>query len=154
MKVILIEDVARLGKVGDIVNVADGFARNFLFPKKKALDACAGNVRRFEHQKKILEGKVKKKVVAAKDLGARLEALRLTFPRKAGEEEKIFGSVTSMDIEKALADQGIEIRRKDIELGEPIKKLGIHTVPLKLFREVSAKLKVWVVPETEEKAGE
>jgi large subunit ribosomal protein L9 len=149
MKVILIEDVAQLGKVGDTVNVADGYARNYLFPNRKALDACAGNLRRFEHQKKILDGKVKKKIAEASDLGTRIESLRLTFTRKAGDGEKLFGSVTSMDIEKALADQGVELRRKDIQLAEPIKQLGIHTVPVKLFREVEANLKVWIVPEGE-----
>lgn len=147
MKVILIEDVPRLGKVGEVVKVQDGYARNYLIPQKKALDAREGNVRHFEHQKRIMEGKRKKKVLAAQEIAGKMSGLQLTFQRRAGENEKLFGSVTSMDLEKALADQGYAVSRKDIALAEPIKSLGIHSVTVRLFQDVSVAVKVAVEPE-------
>ncbi len=151
MKVILLEDIPKLGKAGEVVQVKDGYGRNYLIPQKKALDACEGNVRRFEHQRRIMEARLRKKMDEANKLAQKVSSLRLTIVRKAGEEEKLFGSVTSADIERALEAEGVKVDRKAVKLEEPIKKLGIYTVPVKVYRDVTADLKVWVVPESEDK---
>jgi large subunit ribosomal protein L9 len=147
MKVILLESVTNLGNPGDLVNVKDGYATNFLIPKKMALSADDKNVKAINHKKKILEHKMaREKKVAEKSVSV-IEALSCTISRKAGEEEKLFGSVTSKDIEEYLRNEGLKIDKKDIVLPEPIKALGIYNVAVKLCPGVEAKLKVWVVPE-------
>ena len=145
MKVILIEDIPSLGKMGELVKVADGYGRNFLVPHGKAIRATAHNVKVLEHQTKQLKNKVDKIKRDAEKLARKIEAVSCTVAKPAGDEEKIFGSVTSMDIGESLKVEGIEVDRKNIILDEPIKTLGIYTVPIKLHPEVTAQLKVWVV---------
>jgi large subunit ribosomal protein L9 len=145
MKVILIEDIPSLGKMGDLVKVSDGYGRNFLVPHGKAIRATTHNVKVLEHQTKQLKNKVDKIKRDAEKLARKIEAVSCTVAKPAGDEEKIFGSVTSMDIGESLKVEGIEVDRKKIILDEPIKTLGIYTVPIKLHPEVTAQLKVWVV---------
>lgn len=149
MKVILREDVANLGRMGDIVNVKPGYARNFLIPGSLALEADVKNVKAFEHQKAAIEARAKKMKDAAKTLGEKLSSLAVTIRAKAGEEEKLFGSVTAMDIAEALKAQGVDIDKKKLLLDEPIKRLGSFEVGIKLSSDVTAKLKVEVVAESE-----
>jgi len=145
MKVILIEDMPSLGKMGDLVKVSDGYGRNFLVPHGKAIRATTHNVKVLEHQTTQLKNKVDKIKRDAEKLARKIEAVSCTVAKPAGDEEKIFGSVTSMDIGESLKVEGIEVDRKKIILDEPIKTLGIYTVPIKLHPEVTAQLKVWVV---------
>jgi len=145
MKVILLQNVERLGKIGDIVNVKEGFARNFLIPQKKAAIATEGNVKLQEALNKKKEAEEKKRLDASKVLAEKIGALSLTISAEAGEEEKLFGSVSNDMISKALADEGIKIDKKEIVLDEPIKKLGVFQVIVKVHPEVKATLRVWVV---------
>lgn len=145
MQVILQMDVPNLGRAGDIVNVRDGFGRNFLLPQKKAVIAAPGNVKELEHQKRVVSAKVQKMKKGAEELGVKLAALSLTIAREAAEEEKIFGSVTNKDISDALRNEGFAIDRHDINLDAPIKQLGIFEVPVRLHPEVTGTVKVWVV---------
>ncbi len=147
MKVILIEKVESLGDEGTIVNVAVGYARNYLFPKKKALPATDANMSVIERLKKRRVVQIQDQVQAARALAERIEHISCTVPVQAGDEDKLYGSVTSADIAAALQQEGIEIDKRKIALGEPIKKLGIYSVDIHLYPEVSAKLKVWVVKE-------
>lgn len=144
MKVILVSDDPTLGKAGQIIEVKDGFARNYLIPKGKALPATEENIRRFQDMVRRAEASKAKTKAAAEALSERLAKMELVFQRQAGDKEKLFGSVTSMDIEKALKQKGVEIDRKRIHLPEPIKTLGEFLVPVKLHPEVSANLKVKV----------
>ncbi len=147
MQVILREDIDNLGKIGDLVKVADGYARNYLVPKKKAIEATPKNVRAMEHAKKMVADRMRKlKKEAAADAD-RIKTLSLTIRAKAGEEGKLFGSVTSMDIAEAAKAQGVIIDKRKIALEEPIKRLGDFTVPVKLHADVVADLKITVVPE-------
>ena len=145
MKVILVEDVPSLGKMGDLIKVADGYGRNYLIPHGKALNATTHNIKVLEHQTTQLKNKIDKIKRDAEKLAKRIEAVSCTVKKSAGEEEKIFGSVTSMEISESLKVEGIDVDRKKIDLDEPIKTLGIYTVPIKLHPEVTAQLKVWVV---------
>ncbi len=147
MQVILREDIDKLGKIGDHVKVADGYARNYLVPMKKAIEATPKNLRAMEHAKKMVSDRVRKlKKEAAADAD-RITALSITIKAKAGEEGKLFGSVTSMDIAEAVHAQGVELDKRKIALEEPIKRLGDYTVPVKLHTDVVADLKVSVVAE-------
>lgn len=145
MKVILLEEIPSLGNAGDEVTVADGYGRNYLIPQKKAIKATSGNVKVLEQQKRAVQGKIDKVRKDAEKFAKKIEAFSCTITKQAGEEEKLFGSVTSMDIEESLEREGIEIDRRKIILDEPIKKLGVYTVPIKLYADVMANLKVWVV---------
>ncbi len=145
MRVILIENVPSLGKSGDTVQVAEGYGRNFLIPKKLALEATPANLRLLEQQRGALLSRATKEKEGAQALAAKIEQIPCTLAKPAGEKEKLFGSVTSMDLQKCLAEQGITIDRRVIQLASPIKALGTYTVPLKLHPEVSAELKVTVV---------
>ena len=145
MKVILIENVPSLGKAGDTVQVAEGYGRNFLIPKKLALEANAANLHHFEQQRETILSEATKEKQKAADLALKIEQLPCTLARPAGESEKIFGSVTSMDLQRFLQEQGISLDRRKIFLPNPIKTLGSYTVPLKLHPEVTAQLKVNVV---------
>ena len=147
MKVILVEPVVTLGNPGDMVNVKDGYAMNYLIPKKMAIAANDKNAKALEHKKKILEHKLAKKRKDAEDVVGAIENLKCTISRRSGENEKLFGSITSKDIEDYLRGEGIKIDRKNIKLEEPIKALGIYTVPVKVYEGVDATLSVWVVPE-------
>ncbi len=147
MQVILLENVPSLGKAGDMVKVSDGYGRNYLIPKKKAILATEKSVKMVEHQKRQVQQRVEKSRKDAQKIASQIENLSCTFTKTVGESGKLFGSITSMDIEAYLKENGIEIDRKKIALEEPIKNLGMFTVPIKLNPEVTAQLKVWVVQE-------
>ena len=147
MKVILLENVPSLGKAGDLVKVSDGYGRNYLIPQKKAMIATEKSVKVVEHQKRLVQQRMDKAKKDAEKLGRQIESLSCTFAKTVGESGKLFGSVTSMDVENYLKENGIEVDRKKIALEEPIKNLGMFTVPIKLHPEVTTHLKVWVVQE-------
>jgi large subunit ribosomal protein L9 len=147
MKLILREDVENLGKVGDVVVVADGFARNYLLPRGFGVKASTRSLKEIEHQKKLIQARMDRQRKDAQVLAGSLESVSCTIRRKTGEEEKLYGSVTSRDIELALKEEGLSIDRKRILLEEPIKKLGMYTVPVKLHADVMGSIKVWVVKE-------
>jgi large subunit ribosomal protein L9 len=144
MKVILKENLENLGQIGDIVKVAPGYARNYLLPKGFAIEATEKNAKALEHAKRQLAYKKNKALEAAKLLVAKLEALTINLTHQAGEEGKLFGSVTNMEIAAFLKTNGLEIDRKKIALAEPIKQLGNYSVPVKIHPEVAATLKVTV----------
>lgn len=147
MKVILTQDIAGLGNMGDLIAVKDGFGRNYLVPQGKAIQATSQNIKKLEHQKRQIREKIEKTKREAQRLAARIESISCTVAKAVGEEDKLFGSVTSIDIESSLKLEGIEIDRKKINLPEPIKSLGIYNIPIKLHPEVTAILKLWVVKE-------
>jgi large subunit ribosomal protein L9 len=147
MKVILTQDIAGLGSIGDLITVKDGFGRNYLVPQGKALQATSQNMKKLEHQKRQIREKIDKAKREAERLAARIESVSCTVAKAVGEEDKLFGSVTGMDIEASLKLEGVEIDRKKINLLEPIKSLGIYNIPIKLHPEVTAVLKLWVVKE-------
>ena len=150
MKVVLLEEVPYLGNAGDMVKIADGYGRNYLIPRKKAVEATAKNIKQLERQKGLFDSKEEKVKKDAEKLAERIEGLSCTFSRQVGEEDKLFGSVTNMDIEEALKREKVAVDRKKIILETPIKKLGIYTVPVKLHPEVTAGVKVWVVKAEQE----
>lgn len=145
MKVILLQNVDRLGKIGDLVSVKEGYARNFLIPRKKATIATEGNVKLLEALKKKKAAEELKILAAAKVLAEKISALSLTIAAEAGEEEKLFGSVSNDMIAKALANEGVTVDKKDVVLEEPIKKLGVFQATVKVHPDVKASLRVWVV---------
>ncbi len=147
MKVILTEDVPHLGSAGNLVKVKDGYARNFLIPQGKAILATTQNLKQLEHQKKQVQARLTKLQREAEQLARRIEAVSCTVAKASGEEDKLFGSVTAADIQASLKNEGIEIDKKQIQLDEPIKSLGIFTVPVKLHPAVTAHVKLWVVKE-------
>jgi large subunit ribosomal protein L9 len=147
MQVILLENVPSLGKAGDLVKVSDGYGRNYLIPQKKAVLATEKSLKVIEHQKRQVQQRMEKTKKDAEKMAKQIEKLSCTFAKTVGESGKLFGSVTSMDIENYLKENGIEVDRKKISLEEPIKNLGMFTVPIKLHPEVAAHLKVWVVQE-------
>jgi large subunit ribosomal protein L9 len=147
MQVILLEDVPSLGKIGDMVRVSDGYGRNYLLPKKKAVLATEKSVKALEHQKRLVQHRIGKEKKNAEKLAQEIDRLSCTFTKAVGESGKLFGAVTSMEIEDYLKENGIEVDRKKILLEEPIKNLGIFNVPIKLHPEVTVQLKVWVVQE-------
>jgi large subunit ribosomal protein L9 len=147
MQVILREDIDNLGKIGDLVKVADGYARNYLVPKKKAIEATPKNLGAMDHAKKMVSDRLRKlKKEAAADAD-RIKALAVTIKAKVGEEGKLFGSVTTMDIAEAVKAQGISIDKRKIVLDEPIKRLGDYTITVKLPADVTADFKVSVIAE-------
>ncbi len=145
MKVILRENTEKLGNAGDVIEVKPGFARNYLFPRNLAVRADASHMKQLEHERKVHTDRNEKHLKQARQLAEKVGKASCTISVQVGEEEKIFGSVTTMDISEALAKEGVEIDKKDIHLDEPIKSLGVFTVPVKLAPEVEASLKVWVV---------
>lgn len=147
MQVILLEDVPSLGKAGDQVKVSDGYGRNYLIPKKKAILATEKSLKALEHQKRQVQQRMGKAKKDAEKIAQQVGTLSCTFAKPVGESGKLFGSVTSMEIEGYLKENGIDVDRKKILLEEPIKNLGMFTVPIKLHPEVTAQLKVWVVQE-------
>lgn len=147
MKVILRRDHESLGKIGDVVVVKDGYARNFLIPRGIAYQALSGNIKALEEEKKSVEKRNLQELKAAENLAAQLESVSITIPVQVGEEDKIFGTVTTQMIADALKEKGHDIDKRKIEIEEPIKALGIYGVSLKLHQNVSAKIKVWVVRE-------
>jgi large subunit ribosomal protein L9 len=144
MEVILRDHVEHLGRRGEIVKVADGYARNFLLPRNLALPATEGNKKRIERERKLLEVREAEDRQAAEAIAMRLTALELTVPRKVGENDQLYGSVTNADIAEMLSEKGFELDRRKILLPDPIKALGETTVPVKLHRDVTAQLKIVV----------
>ena len=147
MQVILLENVPSLGKAGDQVKVSDGYGRNYLIPKKKAVLATEKSLKVIEHQKRQVQQRMEKAKKDAEKMAQQIAKFSCTFTKTIGESGKLFGSITSMDIESYLKENGMQIDRKKISLEEPIKNLGMFTVPIKLHPEVTAHLKVWVVQE-------
>ena len=146
MQIILTENVPNLGSIGDLIKVKDGYARNYLLPRKLAIVATPKSVKQFEHQKRVVAARMEKLLKSAQGLKEKLEGLSVSIARQVGEEDKLFGSVTSKDIAEALEDKGLDIDRKKIVLDAPIKTQGVFQVPVKLHQDVFATLKVWVVP--------
>jgi len=154
MEVILKEDVANLGHRGDVVKVADGYGRNFLLPRKLALQATLANKAVIEQMKAAASRRSAEEKVQAQALVAKLEPLTLSFTRKSGENGQLFGSVTTADIASELAAKGFEIDRRKIQLSEPIKSLGNFTVSIKLHREVAAHVAVHVAADAVQETAE
>lgn len=145
MKVILLETIQRLGTTGEIISVKDGYARNYLIPNNKARAATVGNMKILDACKKKEALEEKKKVEEVMAIANRINNLSLTIPAQAGEEEKLFGSVSNDAVSNALLEEGIHIDKKDIILDEPIKKLGVYQVTVKVHPNFKASLRVWVV---------
>jgi large subunit ribosomal protein L9 len=147
MEVILREHVEHLGRRGDIVKVAEGYARNYLLPRKLALAVNEGNKRQIERERKNAESRELEEKTQAEAFAARLAELEIAIPRRVGENDTLYGSVTTVDIASALAAKGFEVDRRKIVLTDPLKALGQVTVPIKIHRDVTAQVKVSVVPE-------
>lgn len=147
MDVILRQDVDTLGKAGELVTVKDGYGRNFLLPRGLAYLATDGNRRRLEAERSQRAKQGEAEAAAAKTEAGRLETVSLTFTMKAGEGDKLFGSVTASDVAERLAAEGFKLDKKQIELPEPIKALGVYKVPVRLHHEVKPEVRVWVVKE-------
>jgi len=147
MKVILLDDVAKVGRRGEVRDVSDGYARNFLIPKKLALSATAGNLQNLEHIKKQQDAKAGRIKGEAEVLRQRIEGLTYEERRQASEEGKLFGSVTAQDLVDFLGRQGVKVERRRVQLDEPIKALGETTVPIRVHPEVTAQLRVNVARE-------
>lgn len=144
MEVILREDVPSLGKAGDVVRVAEGYGRNFLLPRKKATQATPGNLKRLEQERQAIDVKRAKAKGEAEELGQKIAALTLTLEKQAGEEDKIFGSVSTRDIGKALEAQSFTIDRRLIRIKDPIRAVGEHSVEVHLHHDVVVPLKIVV----------
>lgn len=145
MRVILNQEVANLGDAGDIVNVSPGYGRNYLIPRGLAMVASEGSVKQAEHAKTVAESIRRKKLAEASALGEKLANAAVSIRRETGGDERLFGSVTNRDIAEALAEQGIEIDRRAIEIDEPIKSIGLFNVSVRLHREVTAEVRVYVI---------
>jgi large subunit ribosomal protein L9 len=147
MQVILREDIDTLGKIGDVVKVADGYARNYLVPMKKAIEATPKNVHAMDHAKKMVSDRLRKLKKEATVEADKMKAVSVTIKVKVGEEGKLFGAVTSKDIAEAVQAQGVAIDKRKIVLDEPIKRVGDYTVTVKLHTDITADIKVSVVAE-------
>lgn len=145
MQVILKKDVEKLGIAGNIIEVSNGYGRNFLLPNGLAVEASRKNLKTLEHEKRLIDDRKKRELKDAEALTKRISEISVTIPMQTGEEDKLFGSVTSMDISEALSKEGIQIDKRDILLEEPIKRLGIYPVNVKIHPDVTAEVKVWVV---------
>lgn len=145
MKLILRENHDKLGKIGDVINVKDGYARNYLIPRKIAYIATEGNLIVLDEEKKQRELKLQKEIKSAQTLALELEKVSLTMPVQVGEDDKLYGSVTSQMISDSLKEKGYSIDKKQIEIEEPIKVLGIYSVNIRLASNINTKVKVWVV---------
>jgi len=149
MEVILREDIPNLGKIGEVVRVRDGFARNYLLPRGLVLVANKRNLKTFQHQKKMVADQKQRFLRQAQSVSNELAGVSLTIPMRTGEEGKLFGSVTNIQIEKALKAKGLDVDRRKIHLDEPIKTLGDFEVPVRLTAELTVLFKVSVVVETD-----
>lgn len=145
MEVILRQAVEKLGKPGDVVKVSNGYARNFLLPRGIAYEATPGNLKRIELEKGRLEAAENERRAAAQALAEKLEQVSLTFSARVGEEGKLFGSVTGADISHQLEAQGFQIEKRQIDLHEPLRTLGVFRVPIRLHADVKPEIKVWVI---------
>ena len=147
MQVILVEDVHNLGQIGDQVSVKPGYARNYLLPKGLAMPASTENARRLAHEKRIADFKAQKARAADEDTARKMGGMSVTIARKVGEQDKLYGSVTAADLEEALAEKGLKVDRRKIQLGEAIKSLGTYEVTVALRKDVKATLTVTVEAE-------
>jgi len=147
MQIVLKEDIDKLGRRGEIIKVADGYARNFLLPHGKALPATPGNLKVIEREKRRYVIQLTKEKEENEVLAGRIRALSVTLVRKVGESDVLYGSVTSGDVAEALSKEGVIVDKRRIQLPEPIKSLGIYSIPIRLHPEVTAEVKVWVVKE-------
>jgi large subunit ribosomal protein L9 len=147
MKVILRQDYEKLGRVGEVKEVKNGYARNFLIPRKIAYEATPSAIQMLEEEKKMMAKRLEKEKKSAEALAVELEKVSLTIKMKVGEDDKLFGSVTSQMISDALKEKGVELDKRQIEIVDTIKSLGIYDVPVKLQGGVASKVKVWVVRE-------
>jgi large subunit ribosomal protein L9 len=145
MKMILTQDVAQLGPIGHIVNVKDGYARNYLIPRSLAVVANESNEKELAHKKRVLAKKRDRLLAEVKKKCSDLEKLSLTVSKQVGEDERIFGTVTTTEIALLIEKEGLEVSKKDISFQEEIKKVGVYTALVRLHSEVTAKIKVWVV---------
>jgi len=151
MKVILRSDIVNVGRQGEIKDVSDGFARNYLIPKALVMEANEKNLKTWEREKVKLEKQREQVIKEARDLAEKIEKISLTFSMKVGENGKLFGAVTVSDIADAFKEKGFDIGKHDILLVEPIKEIGAFTVNVRLHPEVTAEAKLWVVEEEQEK---
>ncbi|HBY56787.1 MAG TPA: 50S ribosomal protein L9 [Candidatus Atribacteria bacterium] len=150
MKVILKQDIKKVGKIGDVVEVSDGFARNFLIPQGKAISYTKGNFKQIEYLKKKEIDKKEKELNDAKELAEKLKNISLEIKVKAGEKDKLFGSVTSKDISDILSSEyNIELDRKKIDLKDPLKKLGVYDISVNLYKDVVSQIKVNLISDSE-----
>ncbi len=147
VEVILRDDVPSLGKIGQVVRVKPGYARNFLFPRGLAVEANRKNLHVLEHQKRVIAAKADRERKSAEGAAQKLNGLKLTVAARAGEEGRLFGSVTNIDVERLLADKGFQIERRRIELADPIKQLGTYPIIIQVGREVRATVELTVVAE-------
>jgi large subunit ribosomal protein L9 len=147
MEIILKKDYTKLGKAMDVLNVKDGFARNYLIPSGLAVPATEGNKRAIQELKRAALKREEKKIKESRQLAKKIEEVPCTIPVKVKSGEEIFGSVTGQEIAEFLAKEGFTVEKSAVELDEPIKQLGVYTVKITLFKDVQAKLKVWVVKE-------
>jgi large subunit ribosomal protein L9 len=148
MKVILREDIEKLGKAGEVVKVADGYGRNFLIPRQLAVPANIRNLKTLDHDKRVIEARVKKALKSAESLSSKLSSVSLTIPAKAGEEGKLFGAITSRDIADALEKAGVPVDRKMVLLPDPIKHVGDYKVKVKAGGDFVPEISVSVVAES------
>ena len=147
MEVILKEDIVNVGKIGEVVRVRDGYARNYLLPRGLVLVANKKNLKTFEHQKKVVADQKQKIIRQAQTVGDQLAGIALVIPMKVGEEGRLFGSVTNMQIEKALKAKGLNVDRRKIHLEEPIKSVGEYEIPIRLAADLTVSLKLSVTAE-------
>lgn len=147
MQVILKEQMDNLGNPGDVVDVKPGYARNYLIPKGYAYEATTANMRRIEHERAQVEKRAADELAGARTRAGQLEGVSITFNRRAGDEGRLFGSITNADIAEKLGEQGLDVDRRQILLEEPIKELGVFTVPVRLHADVRPEVKVWVIKE-------
>ena len=145
MEVILRQAIENVGQPGDLVKVSNGFARNFLLPRGLAYEATAGNLKRIEQEKSRLQAAEGRRRDSAQEIANKLEQVSLTFSARVGEEGKLFGSITSSDIVEQLEAQGFSIEKRQIDLHEPIKALGVYRIPIRLHADVKPEVKVWVI---------
>ena len=145
MEVILRQAVENLGKPGDVVKVKNGYARNYLLPHNLAYEATPGNLKRIQQERDRLEAAENQRRSSAQDVATKLEQVSLTFSARVGEEGKLFGSVTAADIAQQLEQQGFHLEKRQIDLHEPIRALGIYRVPIRLHADVKPEIKVWVI---------
>jgi large subunit ribosomal protein L9 len=149
MKVILQETLEGVGNLGDLLDVSPGFARNYLLPRKKAVEANNRNIKEFEHAKRVTAEKAKKERLEIEAIAKKISTVSLTIPAQVGKDDKMFGSVTAKDIAEGLAEQGYTVDRRKIQLAQPIKELGTFAIAVKLPRDVAASVSVHVVKKQE-----
>ena len=145
MEIILRQAVENLGKPGDVVKVKNGYARNYLLPHNLAYEATPGNLKRIQQERERLEAAENQRRGTAQDLATKLEQVSLTFSARVGEEGKLFGSVTAADIAQQLEAQGFSVEKRQIDLHEPIKALGVYRIPIRLHADVKPEVRVWVI---------